>query len=129
MTRKNHGLRIVSLHDAQAECACGGWHYSGVGKFSREHVEAEWDRHVAGCAAPMRPKNVERARRGEHALKHYTRAKGEAWNPGCESETALTDLLADLMHYCRWKHLAEFEVCHARAGNHFTEETEGRDDE
>lgn len=125
---KNHGLRIISLHDAIAECACGRWHYTGAGKFSKEHVEAEFDRHVAADRLPMREKNVERARRAEKALKEYARLTGSAWKVGLEAEDLLTDLLADLMHWCEWKHLADFETCHARAGNHYTEERAGRDD-
>ena len=76
----------------------------------------------------MRAKNVERAKRAEAALKAHGQLTGDRLVPGCEADTNLTDLLADLMHWCQWKHLADFETCHARAGDHFTEELAGRDD-
>ena len=71
--------------------------------------------------------NVRRAERAEKALKAHVRATGERWEPGCEADNHLTDLLTDLMHWCDWKHLATFEVCHGRAGNHFEAEKRGDD--
>jgi len=73
-------------------------------------------------------KNEERAKRGEAALKAHAWDSGAVWKPGTEADCYLTDLLADLMHWCQWKHLADFETCYRCAGNHFTEEIEGRDD-
>lgn len=43
---KNHSLNIISLHDAQAECICGGWSYSFTGSRTAEEIRAEWEKHA-----------------------------------------------------------------------------------
>jgi hypothetical protein len=40
-----HALEIISLHDAQAGCSCGGWHYSVTGEKTREEIFREWEKH------------------------------------------------------------------------------------
>jgi hypothetical protein len=42
----NHFLIIVSLHDADAECACGEWHYTHTGPRTRGEIEAEYRTHL-----------------------------------------------------------------------------------
>ena len=41
-----HRLRVISLHDAQAECSCGGWHYMFTGSRTREQVKAAFRQHL-----------------------------------------------------------------------------------
>jgi hypothetical protein len=44
--KKEHTLIVVSLHDAQAECSCGGWYYTATGFRPRRHIEREHRLHV-----------------------------------------------------------------------------------
>lgn len=37
-----HALKILSLHDAQAECSGCGWYYAFTGEKTRQEVEAEY---------------------------------------------------------------------------------------
>ena len=39
-------LIIKSLHDAQAECACGHWRFMATGERTREHIEHEFKKHL-----------------------------------------------------------------------------------
>ena len=41
-----HTLKIISLHDAQAACTCGGWSLSATGKRTREGITEEWRKHA-----------------------------------------------------------------------------------
>ena len=36
---------ILSLHDVEAECTCGGWHYMSSGPATPKEVRAEWAKH------------------------------------------------------------------------------------
>ncbi len=48
-----HTLKIISLHDAQATCSCGGWNYSATGNKTRLEIADEWQKHAIGKdAAP-----------------------------------------------------------------------------
>ena len=47
MTQTDCELIILSLHDARATCACGGWHYSFTGERKAEQVKARYIEHVA----------------------------------------------------------------------------------
>jgi hypothetical protein len=64
------------------------------------------------------PTNFDRAKRAAYAVESYAEANGlEREDP----ETNLTDLMADLLHMCRfegWDHYDLFE----RAKRHFWEE-------
>ncbi len=47
-----HKLIIKSLHDAQAECACGAWQYSFTGAESLFTIQKAWRFHfTAGASA------------------------------------------------------------------------------
>lgn len=39
-------LIIHSLSDANAECACGNWFYTGTGPATRRELKSEHKRHV-----------------------------------------------------------------------------------
>ena len=41
-----HGLKITSLHDAQAECLCGGWTYARTGEAARADVVRHYETHL-----------------------------------------------------------------------------------
>ena len=41
----NHTLKVISLHDAQAECSCG-WMYGFTGELSNEQIVVEWEKHL-----------------------------------------------------------------------------------
>ena len=41
-------LIIKSLHDAQAECTCGGWYMACTGERNRAHIEEEYRKHIKG---------------------------------------------------------------------------------
>ena len=41
-----HRLIIKSLHDAMAECSCGGWSTSFTGAMTRTEMRNEFDRHA-----------------------------------------------------------------------------------
>lgn len=43
-----HKLIIKSLHDAQAECACGHWWYSFTGELTKKEIEREYKKHLKG---------------------------------------------------------------------------------
>ena len=40
-----HELKIVSLHDAQAECSCG-WNMTCTGEMTKEEIEASYETHI-----------------------------------------------------------------------------------
>ncbi len=44
--KKKHSLNIMSLHDAQASCACGGWHFSRTGHATEKEIKKEYRRHI-----------------------------------------------------------------------------------
>lgn len=46
-----HILKIISLHDAMAECSCG-WNMSFTGKMTREQIQSEHLKHVNQEAPP-----------------------------------------------------------------------------
>jgi hypothetical protein len=48
MKTKKHKLIIISLHDAQAECSCGGWFFAHTGKLTKEEVKLEHKIHIHG---------------------------------------------------------------------------------
>jgi hypothetical protein len=50
----NHSLIIRSLHDANAECACGNWHYSHPGPRTRGQVEAEHGAHLSNAMRALK---------------------------------------------------------------------------
>lgn len=41
-----HRIIIKSLHDAIAECECGGWYYCFTGKSTVGEIRREWLKHV-----------------------------------------------------------------------------------
>lgn len=41
-----HVLKVISLHDAHAECSCGGWSYAFTGERTRAQVEAHHALHM-----------------------------------------------------------------------------------
>jgi len=42
-----HELKILSLHDVQAECSCRQWYYTAVGERNRDEI-IEWHtRHLS----------------------------------------------------------------------------------
>ncbi len=41
-----HGLKILSLHDARAECLCGGWSYTRTGEAARKEVVHQYAQHL-----------------------------------------------------------------------------------
>lgn len=41
-----HELYLLSLHDAQAECACGGWSYVKPGLAPLEDLIAQYRQHL-----------------------------------------------------------------------------------
>jgi hypothetical protein len=45
-----HQLKITSLHDALAECSCGGWSMASTGARTKDEIETEHERHAV--AAP-----------------------------------------------------------------------------
>ena len=44
--KTKHKLEIISLHDARASCACGGWNFSYTGELSKEQIEARFREHT-----------------------------------------------------------------------------------
>lgn len=44
--QRPHLLKIVSLHDAMADCSCGGWHYAYAGQKTRQEIRSEWRKHI-----------------------------------------------------------------------------------
>ena len=48
---KKHELIIKSLHDAQAECSCGGWSFVRTGEATKKEIEAEFRKHTKGAKA------------------------------------------------------------------------------
>ena len=48
MKTKKHKLIIKSLHDAQAECSCGGWFLSHTGKLTYQEIKLEHKIHIHG---------------------------------------------------------------------------------
>ena len=47
-----HALKIISRHDARAECACGGWFYSFTGERSEEEIRQVWAKHASPVLSP-----------------------------------------------------------------------------
>ena len=43
---EKHELKIVSLHDAQADCVCGR-HYAATGERTKQEIEAEYKKHYS----------------------------------------------------------------------------------
>ena len=43
---KKHKLIIKSLHDAQAECKCGGWFMMFTGEKTRKDIQKEYKKHI-----------------------------------------------------------------------------------
>jgi hypothetical protein len=41
-----HRLDIISHHDAQARCFCGGWNYSFTGFKTPTELMEEWKKHI-----------------------------------------------------------------------------------
>jgi hypothetical protein len=41
-----HRLQIHSLHDAQADCSCGGWYYLFTGARTKQQVEEAFRLHL-----------------------------------------------------------------------------------
>jgi len=64
------------------------------------------------------PTNAERAQRAARVLTDYKRRH----DPGEDAETVLTDLLADLLHYCDKTDL-DFAKIEERARGHYLEES------
>ena len=44
--KRQHELKIKSLHDAQAECSCGGWSMSFTGAMTANEIRKEFRRHL-----------------------------------------------------------------------------------
>lgn len=42
----DHKLKIISLHDAQAECTCKRWSLALTGEATKEEIEKEYSNHV-----------------------------------------------------------------------------------
>ena len=40
-----HELRIISLHDAKADCKCG-WHYVFTGEKTKQEIREEFEKHL-----------------------------------------------------------------------------------
>ncbi len=43
---KPHRLKILSLHDAQAECSCGKWAWSRTGAATGAEIREAWVKHA-----------------------------------------------------------------------------------
>ncbi len=43
---KEHELKIISLHDAQAECKCGHWYYAFTGELTVDEITQEYSKHL-----------------------------------------------------------------------------------
>jgi len=43
--RRMCSLHVLSLHDVEAECACGRWHFMRIGPATAKEVRAEWAKH------------------------------------------------------------------------------------
>ncbi len=67
--------------------------------------------------------NLDRAVRANHALTRYKETTGDKY---ADAATALTDLLADLLHLSDRKAGINFERCLETARSHHREETEER---
>ena len=51
-----HTLKVLSLHDAAAECSCGGWVYACTGEQTRRHIEEEHERHIENHVTVLPPR-------------------------------------------------------------------------
>jgi hypothetical protein len=65
--------------------------------------------------------NSERRGRGQQILRAYRGIHPDYWNENEPDDQAVTDLLADLMHYCKQQGI-DFRKCVAMAEVHFEEE-------
>ncbi|RPJ06732.1 MAG: hypothetical protein EHM36_06620 [Deltaproteobacteria bacterium] len=43
---EGHELKIISLHDAQAQCACGRWYFCKTGAAARKEIKESWSMHL-----------------------------------------------------------------------------------
>ena len=55
-----HRLLIKSLHDAMAECSCGGWSRSFTGPTLKAEIQREHIRHVRSINAKPTAEELER---------------------------------------------------------------------
>jgi hypothetical protein len=62
-------------------------------------------------------KNVVRAKRAQAALEHHWKQVGNLGDWESDPETAVADLLCDLMHLCRREELDFDLICEAQKGN------------
>ena len=45
-TLQIHQLKIISLHDAQAECICGHWCMMFTGERTKKDIRKEYKKHL-----------------------------------------------------------------------------------
>ena len=75
--RKKHKLIIKSLHDAHAECSCGGWSLVRTGSMDRKEIERAHAQHAGDWSASGAGKR----RRPEKAISSIT-GPGYGYNMG-----------------------------------------------
>lgn len=88
----NHQLKIESLHDAQASCACGKWSYSKTGEVSRWEIEREHRQHVTAVAAKELHELAKAV--AFHLGYHYELGKPSDWPGNLDHE-------GNLRHHAR----------------------------
>ncbi len=97
MNQNRHGLKILSLNDAQAECLCGGWSYSKSGPALRSEVVDEFSKHAKETCGRAAPRTAHECLPGEPVdngvksepepwSKHIQNREELRWMIGCEVE-------------------------------------------